>query len=140
MTISDFVIEGVETAGPSTSVEALAMQMADAGVGSIVIEEDMEPIGIVTDRDLAVRVNARGRDGAETTAGDVMTADPVTVPLDAGLLEVTRLLRHRGVRRLPVVEDDGTLAGILTLDDVMQVLVQELDNLGRVIELESTPY
>ncbi len=141
MTISDLVIEGVETAGPGTTVEALAMQMADAGVGSIIIEEDMHPIGIVTDRDVAVRVDARGRDATETTAEDVMTANPVTVPRDAGLLEVTRLMRHRGVRRLPVVnEDGGTLVGILTLDDVMQLLVQELDNLGRVIELESTPY
>jgi CBS domain-containing protein len=140
MTIQELVIEGVETAGPSTTVEALAMRMEEAGIGSIVIEEDMRPIGIVTDRDLAVRVNARDRHSSETVAEEIMTAEPVTVPVDAGLLEVTRLMRHRAVRRLPVVNEDGTLVGIITLDDVMQLLVQELDNLARVIEAESPPY
>lgn len=116
------------------------MRMEEAGIGSIVIEEEMQPVGIVTDRDLAVRVDARDRHSSDTAAEEIMTADPVTVPVDAGLLEVTRLMRHRAVRRLPVVNDEGTLVGIITLDDVMQLLVQELDNLARVIEAESPPY
>ena len=140
MTLHDLVIKGIETAGPSATVEALALRLEEANVGSIVVEEEMRPVGIVTDRDLALRVVARGADPTETTAADVMTADPVTITIDAGLLDVTRLMRDHGVRRVPVVDDNDKLVGIITLDDVMSLLTRELDDLGDVIEAESGNY
>jgi len=140
MTIADLIVEGVETAGPSATAEALAMRMAEAGIGSIIIEEGMKPVGIVTDRDLAVRVDARDEPASEVTAADVMTEDPVTVRSDAGLLDVTRVMREHTVRRLPVVNDEGTLVGIITLDDVAALLATELSHLGDVIRAESPPY
>jgi CBS domain-containing protein len=140
MTLHDLVIKGIETAGPSASVEALALRLEEANIGSIVIEEEMMPVGIVTDRDLALRVVARGDDPKTTTAADVMTPDPVTITIDAGLLDVTRLMREHGVRRVPVVDDNDKLVGIITLDDVMSLLTRELDDLGDVIEAESGNY
>jgi CBS domain-containing protein len=140
MTVQDLIIEGVETAGPSATVETLAMRMEEAKVGSIVIEEGMEPIGIVTDRDIAVRVDARDRDARDVMATDVMTEDPATVRANAGLFEVTQVMREHSVRRMPVVNDEGTLVGIITLDDVMALLTTELENLASVIEAESPPY
>jgi CBS domain-containing protein len=140
MAITDLIIEGVETAGPSATVEALAMRMAEAGVGSIIIEENMKPVGIVTDRDIATRVDARDTTASSATARDIMTSDPVTVTNDAGLLEVTNAMAEASVRRLPIVNDNGTLVGIITLDDVMLLLATEMSNLGGVIQAESPPY
>ena len=140
MAITDLIIESVETAGPSATVEALAMRMAEAGVGSIIIEENMKPVGIVTDRDIATRVDARDTTASSATARDIMTSDPVTVTNDAGLLEVTNAMAEASVRRLPIVNDNGTLVGIITLDDVMLLLATEMSNLGGVIQAESPPY
>jgi len=136
----DLIIEGVETAGPSTTLEALAVRMDDAGIGSIVIEEDMRPVGIVTDRDITVKGTARDVDPAQATAEDVMTPDPVVVPEDAGLLDMTRVMRDRSVRRLPVVDEDRRLVGIVTHDDVLRLLGRELDNLTQVVEAETPAY
>ena len=140
MTVQDLIIEGVETAGPSATAEALAMRMEEAKVGSIVIEEDMHPVGIVTDRDIALRVDARDLDARDVMAADIMTEDPVTVRTEDGIFEVTRVMREHSVRRMPVVNDEGTLVGIITLDDVMALLSTELSNLADVIEAESPPY
>ena len=140
MTLRDLVIEGVETAGPSATAEALAMRLEEANIGSIIIEEEMEPVGVVTDRDLALRVVARDGDPATLTASDIMTETPVTIDVEAGLLDVTQLMRQHAVRRIPVVGEDGKLVGIITLDDVLRLLAWEIDNLGGVIEAESPPY
>lgn len=140
MAIADLIIEGVETAGPSTTVEALAMRLEEANIGSIVVEEEMKPVGIVTDRDIAVRVDARNERASDVTAADVMTPDPVTVREDSGLLDVTRTMRGHAVRRMPIVNEDGTLVGIITLDDVMALLTTELADLRSVIQAESPMY
>mgnify|MGYP000309587888 CR=1 FL=1 len=139
MTISKLMIEGVETAGPDATVEALALRLVDAGVGSIIIEEEMKPVGIVTDRDLATRIDARDRPASEVTAAEVMTEEPVVVSRDAGVFDVIQTMRDHSIRRLPVV-DDGTLVGIITLDDLIQLLVTELSDLVDVIEAESPAY
>lgn len=109
MTITDLMIEGVETAGPNTTAEALALRLARADIGSSIIEEDMRPIGIVTDRDLAVQIDAQDQAASVVKAAEVMTEDPVTISEDAGLLAVTRTMCDHSVRRLPVVNDTGTL-------------------------------
>ncbi|MHB9285913.1 CBS domain-containing protein [Halobacteriales archaeon Cl-PHB] len=140
MTIADILIEGVETAGPHATAEALALRMEEAGVGSIVIEEEMQPVGIVTDRDLAMRVDARGGDASEVTAADVMTPDPATMPVEAGILQLTDAMQQAMVRRMPIVDDQGTLVGIVTLDDVMRLLATELYDLASVVQAESPPY
>jgi CBS domain-containing protein len=140
MTLRNLVIEGVESAGPSATAEALAMRLEEANVGSIVIEEEMAPVGVVTDRDLALRVVARGGDPSALTASDIMTETPVTVHVESGLLDVTQVMREHAVRRMPVVDDDDKLIGIITLDDVLRLLAMEIDNLGGVIEAESPPF
>jgi len=140
MTLRDLVIEGVETAGPSTTAEAIAMRLEEANIGCLIIEEDMKPVGIVTDRDLALRVVARDVDPDAVTASDIMTPEPVTVHVEQGLLDVTRTMRQHAVRRMPVVDDDDKLVGIITLDDVMTLLTRELNDLGQVVEAEATAY
>lgn len=110
--------------------------MGRHSVGSVVVERNDEPVGIVTDRDLALEIIADGADFTDMTARDVMARDPTTVDADDGIFEVCRLMRKQGIRRLPVV-DDGKLTGIVTLDDLMVLLDDEMSDLSEVIRSES---
>ncbi len=127
------------TATPGTTVAEVAELARTENVGSVVVVDGDEPVGIVTDRDIALRVVADGADPGSTTASDVMTADPTTVEVGTGIMEVSREMVGAGVRRMPVV-DDGGLVGIVTLDDLNRLLVGELGNLAGVIAGESPPY
>lgn len=140
MAVKDLMIEGVETAGVDTSVEALAMRLEEARIGSIVIEEEMKPVGMVTDRDLAVRVVGRDRPASEVTAEDVMSTDVTVVSEDDELMDVTATMREESVRRLPVVNDEGTIVGIITFDDLIRIIVTELSDLASVLQFESPSY
>src|SRR4030095_5747148 len=104
---SDFVI-GI---GPEMSVAYAATRMADEGVGClVVIDRKGDLVGIVTDRDLMVRVIARNLDPAKTTASTAMTPDPITISASAEIEEAARVMREGGVRRLPVLNVDDRLA------------------------------
>jgi CBS domain-containing protein len=140
MTVSDLMREDVVTASPDTPTDELAQQMRDENVGSVVIEDDGRPTGIVTDRDLTIGPFAAGDDPGSRTAQDVMTADPATVTADTGVMELCNRLCEASVRRMPVVDGSGELAGIVTLDDLNVLLAREQQNLADVIEAESPPY
>jgi len=134
---SDVVDDLVVTAGPETDVCTLAAKMDQHRVGSVVIVEDRRPVGIVTDRDLTLKVLARGRSGEELTAGDVMTRNLVTAPAGAGPNIIINRMVKSGVRRIPLVEEDGKLVDIVTLDDLMRMLAGQQVRLAEVIGRES---
>lgn len=140
MPIQDIARTEVMTASTDQSAGNLATVMAEENVGSVVIEQDDQPVGIVTDRDLTLNVLEPREDPTEVTAEDIMTETPVTVDADRGILEATSTMHDEGVRRMPVVDDGGNLSGIFTLDDLVVLLTDELDNLAGVIENESPPY
>jgi CBS domain-containing protein len=101
-----------------TPVREIAMLMLDNDCGQIpVLDEQGVPLGVVTDRDIALRVVARGGDGA-STAIDAMTAPIKTVRIDSDLQECMRLMEEAQVRRVPVVDAAGKLAGIVALADI----------------------
>lgn len=140
MPVRDLARPEVVTAPRDQSAGNLATLMAEEDVGSVVIVDDDErPVGIVTDRDLVIEVLEPRADPRAVTAEAVMTETPVTVSVDEGLFEVTETMVEAAVRRIPVV-DDGALAGIITLDDVVVLLAEELHNVGGVIEAESPAY
>lgn len=139
MSLATLARTDVVTAQPETPATNLARTMRDETVGCVVITEGDDPVGLVTDRDLAVRLVANDHDPGTTTARDVMTDDPLTVDVGTGLFELTETMEEHAVRRVPVVEN-GSLAGIITLDDVHRLLVDELENLADVIEEESPEY
>lgn len=135
--IRDVARDAVATARPDTNARTLAERMRDEDVGSVVVTDDGHPLGIVTDRDLTVRVLARGRDGTDVYAREVMTGHPTTISEDASLFEVAQRMHEEEVRRLPVVDGGDTLTGIIALDDVHQRLVDEQEHLTGVVEAES---
>ena len=127
------------TAPPDASVADLGRIMQENAVGSVLIVENDEPIGIVTDRDLALEVVTKRLD-FDTTAKEVMTRDPVTVTEDTGVAELSERMKHGRVRRIPIVDDEGKLTGIVTLDDLVVLLEGEMEDLAAVIKSEAPPY
>jgi CBS domain-containing protein len=136
----------VVTGSPDETARELAETMRDENVGSVVVVEAGEPVGIVTDRDIAVRGVAQERDLDTVTADEIMTEDLVVVNAHDEISELIDTLDAAGVRRMPVVEGDD-IAGIVTLDDIAVLLAVELDgiaeemtSLSNVIRSGSPPY
>ena len=103
----------------TTAAQEAARTMKSEDVGSLPIVEGDKLVGVVTDRDLAIRIVAEGR-GVDTTVGEIASKDVVTVDPEQTIDEAARLMAEHQVRRLPVVEEDGRLVGILAQADIAQ--------------------
>lgn len=134
MGLMEFARADVITLTPTASVADAASLMADMNVGSVVVTEGLKPVGILTDRDIVVRVVRRQLDPAETPVFRVMTPEPLVLEEQMSLFEALEEVKHKGVRRYPVVDYEGNLVGIFTLDDVLQLLGLEMSAVARVIE------
>jgi CBS-domain-containing membrane protein len=138
MSIGRICVRHVDVAKPEESVQAGAQRMQARKVGSlVVINRAYEPIGIVTDRDLTVRVLAAGRDASDTMLADVMTKDPTTVTSETPVEDALRLMRNGSFRRLPVVDEAGKLSGLLSLDDILDLLSHEFREIGKLLAEEN---
>lgn len=122
-----------------TIVEA-AKLMRDQHVGSVLIVDELDgkrvPVGIVTDRDLVIEVIAPELDADAITVGDIMMTGFTVVKEDTGVFEAIQYMRTKGIRRLPVVDADERLIGIVTLDDLLILLAEELDALAKLVARE----
>ena len=139
MPIENLARSDAVTAAPETPVGELATTMDEENVGSVVITSDGSPVGIVTDRDLTVRVLGAGRDPTEQTAQNVMTEDLQTAEPGDGFYEAATLMAESGVRRLPISDGDE-LVGIITADDITELLADEQQHLGEVIRSQRPEY
>jgi CBS domain-containing protein len=135
MNLSEIFTRSVVTAGPDDTVAAVARKMQEHNVGAVVVVEDRRPVGIVTDRDLALALGARGV-ALQAPVRGVMTRHVLAIPEDMGIYTATRFMRERGVRRLPVVDREDRLVGMVTLDDLLRFLGRELYNLAEGIKRE----
>jgi CBS domain-containing protein len=123
------------------TVATAAKLMRHHHVGSLVVVEQMNggkrlPVGIVTDRDIVVELTAMDLDPGTITVGDIMGSELVTARESEGLLETMEIMRYKGVRRLPIVGGDGQLIGIVTIDDLLEVLAEQLTELAKVVARE----
>lgn len=128
----------VDTANPQEIVRDAAERMHQRSVGAlVVIDESKRPIGIVTDRDLAIRVTAAGRDSSGTTVREVMTHPAKTIPRSADVDCALEMMRAGAFRRLPVVDERGQLAGIVTLDDILLQTSMRLGSASAILRAET---
>lgn len=117
-------------------VHEAAERMRREAVGCIVVVADEErPIGVVTDRDLTIRVVAEAREAGVTPVSAIMSHPPITAEPEEPLEKVIDLMRSRGVRRIPVVRE-GRVTGIVTVDDLLVALGDEIDHLRRAVRAE----
>jgi len=138
MTIGRICQREVDTADSKECARAAARRMATRCVGTLVIlDKEKRPVGILTDRDLAVRVLAEGLNPDTTPVADVMTLHPATINENTSIEDVLALMRAKSVRRLPVVERQGRLVGLVSVDDVLALLAEEFRHLGKLLEKSS---
>ena len=140
MTISAICSREVITVHRDATLLHAAMLMRQYHVGDVVVIEDKKgksvPVGIITDRDIVVELVATELDCKVITAGDIMGTHLATIKEDAGILEAIKLMSAKGVRRLPVVDSEGGLLGIVTLDDLLLLLANEIGAFSKLINHE----
>src|SRR5687767_13544788 len=129
--VKDIMTRDVDTATPDMTVREAAQLMKTKDIGSLPVCEGRNVIGVVTDRDIAVRVVAEGR-ALTTRASEIMSKDVVTVREDADLKEAERVMHDRQIRRLPIVDDQGQLTGYLAMAKVARA--ESSERAGKVIK------
>jgi CBS domain-containing protein len=124
----------------SESAQQAARLMRKHHVGDVVVVEQRQgknfPVGILTDRDIVVELLAKDVDLNTVSVGDAMSYELLTANEDDALAETLKRLRNKGVRRVPVVAEDGSLEGILTMDDFIDMFAEQLDDLVSLISRE----
>ena len=118
------------------TVQGAALLMRKYHVGDVVVIDEPDgaktPVGIVTDRDIVVGVIALGLDPASLLVGDIMSDDLLTASEDDDVYETIERMRLRGIRRVPVIDAGGSLAGIVSADDLLEFLAEEMGDLSRI--------
>ena len=141
MTIGEICTRETVITTRETTVATAARLMRHHHVGTLVVVEQMNggkgvPVGIVTDRDVVIEVMATGLDPNAITVGDIMGQELVTARESEGVLETMQIMRYKGVRRLPIVDKEGQLVGIVSIDDLLEVLAEEFSELAKVLARE----
>lgn len=133
MSVEEHMRRDPVTIDAKTPVQDAAKLMETRNAGCVIaLGGDGKPRGILTDRDIALRVMRRGLDAAETSVESVLEPDLVTLRPSATLTSAMRRMRSYGVRRLPVVDSDGALVGLFDWNDAVRVLSSELHHAARV--------
>ena len=126
----------------NSSIVDAAQLMRDHHVGDLVVVDEQAgrrvPVGIVTDRDLVIEILARQVEPGSVTIGDIMSGELVTARESDGLFDTLQHMRAKGVRRVPVVDAGGALAGIVAVDDFLDLLAEEISALARLVSREQT--
>ncbi|CAN5628131.1 CBS domain-containing protein [soil metagenome] len=124
MEIGSLITRAVLTVEAGDSLRDASVWMIERGVGSAVVLADDKIVGVVTDRD-ALRVIARGEDPDVVTAGDLVMKNLKTVTASIDITEAAKVMREKGFRHLVVVDDEGDLAGVFSMRDLVVGLMQE---------------
>ncbi|WP_455212166.1 CBS domain-containing protein [Kaarinaea lacus] len=140
MSVGEFCNREVVIADKAASLVEIAKLMRQHHVGCIVVTESQMgnnvPIGIVTDRDIVLEIIAPKLDLEAVAVGDVMSRDLLLAREVDGLWETLKRMRSRGVRRIPVINDEKVLVGILTVDDILEILANEFSELVTLMNKE----
>jgi CBS domain-containing protein len=134
MPIKDFCTKNVVTARGDETVADAAKMMRDKNVGTIVVvDRQAVPIGMITDRDVAINVAAEGKNPASTRIKEVMSEDLIVLNEERGVFEAVKTMCEQGVRRVPIVDGEGRLSGILSLDDLLMIFGEEMASIAGAV-------
>lgn len=134
--IESIIQTDVVTSERDTDIQTVVAAMAEHDVGSVVVVDNDEPVGVITDRTVALALETTP-DVSELTAEDLLSESLVTATTDMTLSEALQRLNDETIRRLPIVDDDGAIVGIVTLDDILVALEAELSTVAEIIEAQS---
>jgi CBS domain-containing protein len=133
--LKDIVNQKLITAEPDAKVSEVAKLMADEDVGCVLILDNDKPRGLITDRDIVTRCLAKNIDVDDCTVENVMTESLATVKETDGIFDCIETMKEAEVRRIPVVDENGKVTGIISFGDLLAVLSKELSELTS----ETTP-
>lgn len=140
MQVGEICTREVVCANTETTIAAAAKLMRQYHIGDVIVTREENgrriPLGIVTDRDVVISVVAPELNPNTLTVGDIMGPELVTAGETEDVFDAVQRMRNKGVRRIPIVQEDGGLAGILSIDDVIEVLAEEMNQLARLISRE----
>jgi CBS domain-containing protein len=140
MPIGEFCNREVVYATRETSIPEAAQLMRQYHVGDLVVVDEVEgkriPVGMVTDRDIVIEIISQSLDLNEFSVGDIMSPQLISVQEKEGVFEAIRLMRAKGIRRIPVVNHEGGLEGVVTADDILDLLAEEMAELAKVAPRE----
>ena len=133
MSLRDFCRRPLISVSPDTNITEACRLMEQNNVGCVVVENSGKLCGILTDRDIALRVAGAGKEPRKTTVGEIMTPDPIRIFADRDIHHLTSLMRTYHVRRVPIVEGFDTAVGIITMDDLMARLGGEMSDISNAL-------
>lgn len=138
MRVGEFCNREVVMIEEERSITEAAVVMREYHVGDVIIVREeygkQTPVGILTDRDIALGIVAGGANPNDVCVADAMSSDLTTVTEDDDLMHVIEVMREHGIRRVPVTDAEGTLAGIMTVDDVLDLLSEVLIDLAHLVD------
>jgi CBS domain-containing protein len=149
MSLQRFCKRPTVTIAPEKTIREACQLLEERNVGCVVVEEQGKLCGILTDRDIALRVVGQGKDPDLTPVGTMMTPNPVRIPVHSTLHELTMLMHSQHVRRVPIIDASGRVIGVVTLDDLLALLGDEMSDMARTVaeaffrkpvEIEAEPY
>lgn len=142
MNIGEICTRSVVFCAPTTSIVEAAHLMREHHVGDLVVVEERNgrrfPVGVVTDRDITVEIVALNVPLDRLAIGDIMTKKLVSVSEAEDAFRALELMRRKSIRRVPVIDRQGALAGIVALDDLLEVLAEELSLMVKLISRQSS--
>lgn len=136
MSLKSYCRKPVVRISPETSITEACQLLEQNNIGCLIAEREGKLCGIVTDRDIALRVTGSKRDPDKTKVQDIMTPDPIRVSVDKDLHHLTALMHAYHVRRVPIVNGFDTTLGLVTMDDLIAELGSDISEIGKAISEE----
>jgi CBS domain-containing protein len=131
MSLQKFCQRPVVTISPEQTIVEACQLLRERNVGCLVAVDGEKPCGILTDRDIALKVIGEKKDPQRTKVRDVMTANPTCISVTKTVHDLTALMHAHHVRRVPIVDGKDQVLGMVTLDDLVMLLGQEMAEIGR---------
>ena len=133
MSLRAFCHKRVNTVSPQRTIVEACWMMKDKNIGCLLVEDHGKLCGILTDRDIALKVSGEDGDPLTTLVGEIMTRDPVRISVDGDLRSLLPIMRTHQVRRVPIVDCLDTIVGIVTMDDLIAFFGDEMSELGKTV-------
>jgi CBS domain-containing protein len=133
MSLQRFCKRPIVTIAPEKTISEACQLLEERNVGCLLVEKQGKLCGILTDRDIALRVVGQGKEPRLIQVGAVMTPNPVCISVDSTLHELTMRMHSQHVRRVPIIDATGRALGIVTLDDLLMLLGDEMSDLAKTV-------
>ena len=133
MSLDMFCKRPLVTISPRSSVYEACQLLKEKKIGCVLAQENGKLDGILTDRDIALKVAGEGRDPRQVKVGEIMTPNPARISMDKDLHDLTALMHALHVRRMPITDGGGKAVGIATLDDVLVMLANDMWEMGKAV-------